>query len=173
MEFNYLWRLLFVKVKGNIGCYSILAGYDSKGPHLCEVTATGFTTYVPFVSMGSGSLNAYAILEERYRDDLTLEEATQLAADAISAGIIYDNGSGTNVDLCQVTEGKTKYYRPFRKVGVMPPIKGDYTVKPNNIERLGSTTFKLVKDTDEVEDNRIQEESVSRKSEGNELNIES
>lgn len=149
-----------------------MAGYDSKGPHLCEVTATGFTTYVPFVSMGSGSLNAYAILEKRYRDDLTLAEATELAADAISAGIIYDNGSGTNVDLCQVTKGKTNYMRPYRKVGVMPEIRGDYTVKPDNIEKLGSTTVKFAKKAEDEEDNRIQEESASRKSEGNQLDIE-
>lgn len=122
--------------------------------------------------MGSGSLNAYAILEQRYRDDLTLEEATQLAADAITAGIIYDNGSGTNVDLCQVTKGKTKYMRPFRRVGVMPEIKGDYSVKPENIERLESSQTTLRKRVVAGEDNRIQEESVSRKSDENKLDIE-
>jgi 20S proteasome subunit beta 2 len=147
-----------------------LAGYDSKGPHLCEVTATGFTTYVPFVSMGSGSLNALSLLETRYKDDLTMEEATQLAIDAIKAGIIYDNGSGSNVDFVQITKDNIHYERNFEIVGKMSEIKGDYSVTPGNIERLASTTISLRKGDEE--DNRIQEESVSRQSPDNKLDIE-
>lgn len=33
------------------------------------------TSYLPYATMGSGSLAAVSILETKYRDDLTLEEA--------------------------------------------------------------------------------------------------
>lgn len=147
-----------------------MAGYDSKGPHLCEVTATGFTTYSPFMSMGSGSLNAYSLLESRYRDNMTLEEATQLAIDGIKAGIIYDNGSGSNVDIVRITEKGNEYKRNVEIVGKKIDLMGNYEVIPNNIQKLKSTTIKL-KGKEEEEDNRIQEESVSRQSGGG-LDIE-
>jgi hypothetical protein len=121
--------------------------------------------------MGSGSLNAYSILESRYRDNLTMEEATQLAIDAIKAGIIYDNGSGSNVDFVQITEKDIHYERNFEIVGKMSEIKGDYSVIPGNVERISSTTYNFKKGNGD-DDNRIQEESVSRHSNDNKIEIE-
>ncbi len=42
--------------------------------------------------MGSGSLAAMAILESKYRDDMSLEEAKQVVIEAVEAGIIHDMG---------------------------------------------------------------------------------
>jgi 20S proteasome subunit beta 2 len=42
--------------------------------------------------MGSGSLAAVSVLETKYKDDMTREEAKQLCIEAIEAGIIYDLG---------------------------------------------------------------------------------
>lgn len=58
--------------------------------------------------MGSGSINAYAELEHAYKDNMTTEEGMELAIKGITAGIIYDLGSGSNVDLMIITrQGKT------------------------------------------------------------------
>lgn len=122
--------------------------------------------------MGSGSLNALSLLETRYRDDLTIKEATQLAIDAIKAGIIYDNGSGGNVDFVQITKDNIHYERNFEIVGKKTEIQGDYTVVPGNIERLSTTHIKLKNKGSPEDDNRIQEESVSRQSPDNKLDIE-
>ena len=150
-----------------------MAGYDSKGPHLCEVTATGFTTYVPFVSMGSGSLNAYSILESRYKDNMTLAEARQLAIDAIKAGIIYDNGSGSNVDFCEITDNNINYVRNHEIVGTKIERLGKYIAKEENIERVGVSVVPLKGGkTNEEGGNKIQEESVSRNSPDRKLDIE-
>ena len=91
------------KYGGQIGAYQIYAGYDSEGPHLVQCDATGFVQYSPFLCMGSGSINAYAELEHGYRDNLTVEQGKELAIRAITAGIIYDLGSGSNVDLMIIT----------------------------------------------------------------------
>lgn len=64
-------------------------------------------SYLPFATMGSGSLQAMTIFESKYKDDLTREQAIALCVEAISAGIYHDLGSGSHVDYCVLSEGKT------------------------------------------------------------------
>ena len=61
--------------------------------------------------MGSGSLNAMAVFEQGYKDDMTKEEAMDLVSRAIKSGIYNDLGSGSNVDLCIITQEGTEYLR--------------------------------------------------------------
>eukprot|EP01065_Artemidia_motanka_P034983 TRINITY_DN42953_c0_g1_i1.p2 TRINITY_DN42953_c0_g1~~TRINITY_DN42953_c0_g1_i1.p2 ORF type:complete len:277 (+),score=77.23 TRINITY_DN42953_c0_g1_i1:62-892(+) len=112
---NHLYRY-----QGYVSAYYVLGGVDVDGPFLYSIAAYGTTMRQPFVSDGSGGLAAMAVLERRYRDDLTEEEAKEIAADAISAGQRNDCGSGGYVDLCVIksTEpGKVDvdYLRPYRK----------------------------------------------------------
>ena len=51
------------------------------------------------------------MLESYYKDDLSREEAINLAVSAIEAGIYHDLGSGSNVDVCIITRGKYEYLR--------------------------------------------------------------
>ncbi len=44
---------------------------------------------------------------------LQLQEAKELVAKAIRAGIFNDLGSGSNVDLCVITKDKVDYIRPY------------------------------------------------------------
>lgn len=48
--------------------------------------------YVPFYSMGSGSLAALGILEAKYQENLSIENGITLVAEAIEAGIFHDLG---------------------------------------------------------------------------------
>lgn len=41
------------------------------------------------------------------------EDAKLLVRDAISAGIMNDLGSGSNVDLCVIRKNGAEYIRPF------------------------------------------------------------
>ncbi len=54
---------------------------------------------LPYTTMGSGSLAAMGVLETKYRDGMTEQEAIDLVKDAIEAGIFHDLGSGSNVDI--------------------------------------------------------------------------
>lgn len=72
------------------------------------------TDKLPFVSMGSGSLAAMAMLESGYRDGLTEEDAKLLVRDAIRAGIFNDLGSGSNVDLTVIREVRRPGAAPDR-----------------------------------------------------------
>lgn len=93
-----LKRRLF-KYQGNVSAALVLGGVDVTGPHLYTVYPHGSTDKLPFVTMGSGSLNAMAVFEAGYKDDMTEEEAIHLVTAAIRAGIFNDLGSGSNVDV--------------------------------------------------------------------------
>uniref|UniRef100_A0A8C7KPR9 Proteasome subunit beta n=1 Tax=Oncorhynchus kisutch TaxID=8019 RepID=A0A8C7KPR9_ONCKI len=58
-------------------------------------------------------LAAISIFEDRYRPNLELEEAKKLVRDAIAAGIFCDLGSGSNVDLCVITQAGVQYLRGY------------------------------------------------------------
>ena len=96
---------------GHIGLHSIVGGVDVRGPQLIEVTADGMFKAGPFLSMGSGSLAAMAVLETGYREGLTQDEAQELVIKAIEAGVYHDLGSGSNVDVALIKRGKVDYKR--------------------------------------------------------------
>lgn len=100
-------------------------------------------TFSPFISMGSGSVPAYGILESGYKDNLTQDEAQNLAVNAIKAGILYDQGSGSNVDFVILKKGKTDYFRNFEIVGQkLFKKQKPYQFLPNNIRLLNSCVAK-------------------------------
>jgi 20S proteasome subunit beta 2 len=74
--------------------------------------------HLPFTTMGSGSLAAMGILETRFKDNMSEQEAIELVKDAIEAGIFHDLGSGSNVDIYVVKrEGcdKKESYRVYNQ----------------------------------------------------------
>lgn len=97
--------------QGHVSAALVLGGVDLNGPHLFTVYPHGSTDALPFATMGSGSLNAMAVFEAGYKDDMTKEEAMDLVARAIKSGIYNDLGSGSNVDLCIITKDGTEYLR--------------------------------------------------------------
>ncbi|MBN3293869.1 PSB7 protein, partial [Polypterus senegalus] len=79
--------------------------------------------------LGSGSLAAMAVFEDRYKEDMEEEEAKQLVRDAIAAGIFNDLGSGSNVDLCVITKNKIDYLRPHDLANKKGVRSGSYKYK--------------------------------------------
>lgn len=99
---------------GHIGCGLIIGGIDVKGPQLCSVDPHGHTMYNPYLTTGSGSLAAMAIMETEYKDDMTEQEATQLVVKCIEAGIYHDLGSGSNVDVCIIKRDGAHIQRSYK-----------------------------------------------------------
>lgn len=115
------------KYQGHLGAYLIVAGVDPTGAHLMSVQAHGSTDVGFYLSLGSGSLAAMAVLESQWREGLSREEAIELAADAIEAGIWNDLGSGSNVDVCVMEVGKdAAYMRNYRTPNVREPKQQSY-----------------------------------------------
>ena len=67
------------------------------------INPNGNSMHLPYCTMGSGSLAATGVLETKFKDNMTFEEAKALAVEAIEAGIFYDLGSGSNVDIGVIT----------------------------------------------------------------------
>ncbi|KAF8054987.1 PBB2 [Scenedesmus sp. PABB004] len=101
------------RYQGHVSAALILGGVDLHGPHLFTIFPHGSTDALPYATMGSGSLNAMAVFEAGYKDDMTREEAMALAARAIRSGVYNDLGSGSNVDLCVITADGVDYLRNY------------------------------------------------------------
>ena len=104
----------------------------------------------PYLTLGSGSLAAMAMLETYYRENMTKEEAMQLVIKAIEAGIYHDLGSGSNVDVCVIMRGKNEFYRNIKhdnhKVYSKP---GGYSFKKERVQVLEEFRHQLVVESGE------------------------
>lgn len=101
------------RYQGHVSAALVLGGVDLRGPHLITVYPHGSTDALPYATMGSGSLNAMAVFEARYRDAMPKDEAMRLVADAIRSGVLNDLGSGSNIDLCVITRDGVEYLRNY------------------------------------------------------------
>ena len=77
----------------------LLGGYDANGPSLFNVDMFGSVEEKSYVTTGSGSPVAYGLLEEEYREDLTIEEAKQVALRAVKAAITRNIGTGDGINV--------------------------------------------------------------------------
>jgi len=73
------------------------------------VTGDGNHGAYPYLTLGSGSLAAMSVIESKYKENMSEEEARQLVVEAIEAGIYYDLGSGSSVDVCVIKKNKVDY----------------------------------------------------------------
>ena len=86
-----------------------------------------------FVSLGSGSLAASGILETEYKEGMSFEEGQALAIKAISAGILEDLGSGSQVDICLISRTQYKMTRGVLCIGKRETEKLDYDLSSKKI----------------------------------------
>ncbi|XP_043841897.1 proteasome subunit beta type-7-like [Dromiciops gliroides] len=109
---NRMLKKMLFRYQGYIGAALVLGGIDVTGPHLYSIYPHGSTDKLPYVTMGSGSLAAMAVFEDKFKPDMEEEEAKKLVSEAISAGIFNDLGSGSNIDIC-ISKSKLDFLCPF------------------------------------------------------------
>jgi len=138
-----LKQMLF-KYQGHVGAALILGGYDINGPQLFTIYPHGSTDKLPYVTMGSGSLNAMAIMESQWKKDMNRQEAIQLVHDAICAGIFNDLGSGSNVDVTVIEKGKVEVLRNYAKPNERGVKEASYKFKRGTTAVLTTNIRALV-----------------------------
>lgn len=139
------------KYQGHIGAYLIVAGVDPTGVGLFSIHAHGSTDVGFYMSLGSGSLAAMAILEKDWREDMSKDEAIKLASDAIQAGIWNDLGSGSNVDVCVMEIGKdAELLRNYIKPNIREEKQNNYKFERGTTAILKESVWNLV-DVEEME----------------------
>jgi len=77
----------------------LLGGIDDTGPHVFSLDPFGSLTEEKCVATGSGSPIAYGILEDRYREDMTIEEALPIVVQSIRSAMKRDVASGDSFDV--------------------------------------------------------------------------
>lgn len=83
----------------------IVGGVDKSGFSLFSLDMLGSKMPAKeFTSTGSGSPIAYGVLENDYKKDLTLDQATKLAVRAINVAIKRDIATGDGVNVIVITE---------------------------------------------------------------------
>jgi len=102
---NYVSLLLFYSRPYIYLVHSIVGGVDAEeGPVLYMVDWLGTVTKEKYIATGSGSPYAKGALEVGYREDLTVDEAVELAIRAVKAVIRNDPGSGEGIDVVTITK---------------------------------------------------------------------
>lgn len=82
----------------------IVAGVDDSGPHVYTVDPAGGLMEDEYTVTGSGMQVAYGTLEQNYDDNLSLEEATRVAAETVESAAERDTGSGNGLALATVDD---------------------------------------------------------------------
>ncbi len=77
----------------------LVGGVDESGPHIFNLDPLGSLTEEKSVSTGSGSPIAYGILEDKYRDDMSVAELLPVIVKAVNAAMKRDVASGNNYAL--------------------------------------------------------------------------
>jgi len=80
----------------------IVGGYDVK-PRLYTLDPYGSLTEEKYTATGSGSPVAYGVLEDSYREDLTVDEAINIAVSAVKSAIRRDVATGDGVDVVVIS----------------------------------------------------------------------
>ncbi|KAL6097225.1 psmb10 [Pungitius sinensis] len=138
MVTRQLKQMLF-RYQGHVGSSLIVGGVDVNGAHLYSVYPHGSYDKLPFVTMGSGAAAAVSVFEDRFKPNMELEKAKQLVRDAITAGILCDLGSGSNVDLCVITEAGVEYLRGYDTPAMKGKREGHYRYEPGTTAVLTKT----------------------------------
>ncbi|CAG5867077.1 unnamed protein product [Menidia menidia] len=142
MVTRQLKQMLF-RYQGHMGSSVIVGGVDATGAHLYSVYPHGSYDKLPFLTMGSGAAAAVSVFEDRFKPNMELEEARQLVRDAVAAGIFCDLGSGSNVDLCVITEAGVELLRGYDKPTQKGKREGSYRYKPGTTAILTSSETRL------------------------------
>ena len=97
----------------------LVGGYDSEGPQLFNIDMFGSVEEKNYVTTGSGSPVAYGLLEEEYKDNLTLDEAKSIALRAVKAAITRNIGTGDGINVALIDKNGFQLLDSERKKAVL------------------------------------------------------
>ena len=80
----------------------LLGGMDATGPHIFALDPFGSLTEEKSVSTGSGSPIAYGVLEDKFRENMTIEQALPVVVKAVNAAMKRDVASGNHYNIIVV-----------------------------------------------------------------------
>ena len=97
----------------------LVGGHDNEGPQLFNIDMFGSVEEKNYVTTGSGSPVAYGLLEEEYKDNLTLDEAKSIALRAVKAAITRNIGTGDGINVALIDKNGFQLLDSERKKAVL------------------------------------------------------
>ncbi len=82
----------------------IFAGFDEDGYHLYVLDPVGSIIEDDYAAIGTGASIAIGVIESEYKNNLSIDQATELAIKSIKAAISRDAVSGDGIDIAVVTK---------------------------------------------------------------------
>ena len=82
----------------------LIGGVDDTGPHVFSLDPFGSLTEEKCVATGSGSPIAYGILEDRYKEDVSVKEFLPIIVKAVNSAMKRDAASGDSFNVAVIDE---------------------------------------------------------------------
>jgi proteasome beta subunit len=82
----------------------ILGGYEETGGHVYSLDAAGGAIPDKYTASGSGSPYVFGVLEDNYKDGLSIEEGINLAIRSITAATSRDSASGGEINIAVINK---------------------------------------------------------------------
>jgi proteasome beta subunit len=96
-------NILFNRRYAPLITQTIVAGLDEEGPSLYVLDVLGSLIPDKYAVVGSGTEIAIGVLEEGYKEEMTLKDAKELVTRAIKSAISRDVMSGDGIDFLVIT----------------------------------------------------------------------
>jgi proteasome beta subunit len=82
----------------------LIGGVDDTGPHVFSLDPFGSLTEEKCVATGSGSPIAYGVLEDRYKEDVSVKELLPIIIKSVSSAMKRDAASGDSFNVAVINE---------------------------------------------------------------------
>ncbi|MBX5329163.1 MAG: archaeal proteasome endopeptidase complex subunit beta [Candidatus Bathyarchaeota archaeon] len=86
----------------------LVGGVDETGPHVFSLDPFGSLTEEKCVATGSGSPIAYGVLEDQYKEDMSVEELLPVIAKAVGSAMKRDAASGDSFNIAVIDKNGYK-----------------------------------------------------------------
>lgn len=97
-------NLLFGRRMAPLITQTLVGGVDDEGPSIYVLDVLGSVIPDKYSVVGSGTEMAIGVIEEGYKDNLSQEEAKELATRAVKSAISRDIMSGDGIDFLTITK---------------------------------------------------------------------
>jgi len=97
-------NLLFSARYAPLVTHVLISGVDDTGPHVYSLDPLGSLTEEKCVATGSGSPIAYGILEDRYKEDMSVGELLPVIVKAVGSAMKRDAASGDSFNVAVIDE---------------------------------------------------------------------
>ena len=98
---------------------ALIGGFDETGPHVFNLDPFGSLTEEKVVSTGSGSPFAYGVLEDKFKEDSSVEEMLPVVVSAVDSAMKRDVASGDSFDVAVISKEGFRELSPDEKIALL------------------------------------------------------